>query len=735
MKKLILIFLLFSGLSYSQEATIYTHFSRDFISYDLDSTVVYTINRAFEVDDLFNTALEVFYTVSGSGTSEVDIVNGSATIPIDKAYVDITIALNSSTAPNLADRDLTITITANSNYTIGDNFGTSLGIRTIAVMDESPLKAFPTAYGGGAYAKGGRGGFVYHVTRLDDYIPGSTPIIGTFRWAIEQPRPATIVFDVSGTVVFIRSLIEDFHDLTIAGQSSPLGGITLTTDGLKNTHSGGNNNYKQIEARGECDNLIMRYIAVRHHLTTLGGFTVYSNQDSARNMIFDHLSFSWAGNSSFSTRGGFTENITMQNSIIAESKVGGLMTNSQEHEDTNNISYHNNLFYNASHRLFNNGANGRVDNVNNIIQSWKFRLSYINGDIRYNHLNNYYAMGERTDIENAFGQIFVNFLDTSFGAKTSATTEDTVFDYEVFTNGNIIDKSIHNINDDNRDLWAEFDGEYKTYVTKDSLNADYPFIHAQHPLIGSTESRLPLRTANEVYNELRTNPNVGSNASLNADGTVTRKFDNIDGEYMLVMAQGEGSHEAYTTSGTAANRSHYTEQRYLDFVNNLTTTPINTRPSDFYNSAKSEHIPEEFFELYMSTGDTHNDIAPSGYTWMEEYLNSGFNTTITNVTEVNVNPPTITIDGGNSVQLGVSFIPSNSTNKTGNWGSSNNAVAIVNQKGLVTRVADGQSTIAFTSNDETNGIITDTCVVTFINGTVQVKRILSRKSKSSLISN
>ena len=691
--------------SFSQQCKIYTSTSKDFIAYGSNDTIVYTINRAFEADDLFNSALEVFYIVSGSGANEVNIANGSATIPIDKSYVDIPIVLNNSTAPNLGDRDLTITILADANYEIAVDFGVSKGVRTIAVMDKSPLKAFPTAYGAGAYAKGGRGGFVYHVTRLDDYIAGATPIVGTLRWAIEQPRPATIIFDVSGTVVLVRNLIEPMNDLTIAGQTSPIGGMTLTTDGLRNS----NNSYKSIGAQGYSDNLIMRYIAIRHQISTLEGFSVYSNTDSARNMIFDHMSFSWAGNSSFATRGTFTENITLQRSILAESKVGGLMTNSQNHEYTNNISYHNNLFYNASHRLLNNGANGRVDNINNIIQSWKFRLSYINGDIRYNHLNNYYAMGERTYIESIYGQIFLNFLDTSFGTKTAALTEDTVFDYELFTSGNIIDKGMHGINDDNRDLWAEFDGEYKTYVTKDSLSVSYPFVSTRHKIIGDLQSQLPLQTATEYYNEVVNYPNLGANASLNADGSYTKGWVYVDNEYLAIMAQGEGAHEPYTTSSNPENRSHYQLPRYLNFVANLTTTPINTRPDNFYNPEKSLHIPEVFYDLYMSPGDSHNDIAPSGYTWMEEYLN-GVDVPIVEVPveSVEIIAPQ-SFEGlqiTETVDLDVNFNPSNATIQNGFWTSSNPEYATVNANGVVSAVGAGTTTITFTSSE--NNLISDT---------------------------
>lgn len=86
-----------------------------------------------------------------------------------------------------------------------------------AQLKAAVVKAYPTAEGYGAEARGGRGGRVIQVTNLNDSGPGS------LRAALEASGPRIVVLRVSGTITLKRAILLSTPYLTVAGQTSPGG--------------------------------------------------------------------------------------------------------------------------------------------------------------------------------------------------------------------------------------------------------------------------------------------------------------------------------------------------------------------------------------------------------------------------------------------------------------------------------------------------------------------------------
>ncbi len=130
--------------------------------------------------------------------------------------------------------------------------------------------AFPGAQGFGAYAQGGRGGRVYHVTTLEDGGAGS------LREAVEAAGPRIVVFDVSGTIRLKKDLKIMNPFITIAGQTAPGGGICLR-DGTLRVYA---------------DQVIIRFLRCR--LGDQSGTGDAISLCSGYNIIVDHCSASWS---------------------------------------------------------------------------------------------------------------------------------------------------------------------------------------------------------------------------------------------------------------------------------------------------------------------------------------------------------------------------------------------------------------------------------------------------------
>ena len=225
----------------------------------------------------------------------------------------------------------------------------------ITLTAQAQQLAFPDAQGWGRFATGGRTGSVYHVTNLNDSGTGS------LRDAISQAN-RIIVFDVAG-VINIKSRLVFKNNLYVAGQTAPGEGITVYGDGV--SFSG-------------ASNIIVRYMRFRMGHKGSGGKDC-AGIANGQNMIFDHCSFAWGLDETFSInpdgKGATPEYITLQNSIVGQ----GLMTHSAGGLlQTDHISIVGNFLCDNNTRNFK--IKGINQYANNIVYNWGNGAYIMGGD-------------------------------------------------------------------------------------------------------------------------------------------------------------------------------------------------------------------------------------------------------------------------------------------------------------------------------------------------------------------
>ena len=266
--------------------------------------------------------------------------------------------------------------------------------------------AFPGAQGFGRFATGGRNGSVYHVTNLNDSGQGS------LRDAVSQPN-RIVVFDVAG-VIRINSRIVFAKNLYVAGQTAPGEGIIVYGDGV--SFSGANNT-------------IVRYMRFRMGKNGTAGKDA-AGVANGTNMIFDHCSFSWGLDETFSISPdgkGELGNITLSNSIIGQGllshSAGGLM-------QADNITLYRNFYCDNSTR--NNKVKGINQYANCIVYNWKNGCYLMGGD------------SEGTSYVNVTNNLFINGPMT--GNSADAITSGNA-DFHIYADDNIQDKNLNGILD------------------------------------------------------------------------------------------------------------------------------------------------------------------------------------------------------------------------------------------------------------------------------------------------
>lgn len=523
------------------------------------------------------------------------------------------------------------------------NYLLSLVILSVSVLCYSKppsLVAFPGAEGFGKYAVGGRGGKVVAVTNLQDYKSTEDTIIGSLRWALSQYirtdsadrvytavgggdsivkkpitvfTPLTIVFKVSGTIWLKEDLKIKRDSLTIAGQTAPGDGICIAGRSVLFNGATGAEMFYYGPRRKE---LIVRYIRFRPGIpkdingTPTNTFVTYGcDVENYENVVFDHCTMGWANEECLAIYDN--KNTTVQWCMVTEGlfnayhpkglrAYGGVWGGQY-------ASYHHNLIaHNVSRTARFAGSRAHdtiavIDYRNNVIYNWGNNDAACGGEIEItggrseiNLINNYYKKGVAVTASSTVSK-------TNRGHRllycydAAAPTKGTGKHY---VNGNYVNE-YPTVTANN---WL-YGVQFKSYSTTDTATT-YTLFRLNTPS-AEVSSVLPgtLEIAETAYSQVLANA-----------GAVLPLRDAHDKRIMNEVQNG-------TVSGTG---SYGANKGIIDdplIVGGWPVFSTGTVPTDTDNDG----MPDDF-ETANSLNPTDstdgNSIAPSGYTWLEEYLNS-----------------------------------------------------------------------------------------------------------------
>lgn len=235
-----------------------------------------------------------------------------------------------------------------------------------AAPSGASLRAFPGAEGFGAFATGGRGGAVVHVTNLHESGEGS------LADAVSKPN-RIVVFDVGGIIQLPpNGVLNIASNITIAGQTAPGDGITIY---------GG-----RVVAEGS--NIIIRYLRMRGSIAMPRGKCTFTC-DGATNLILDHCSISWGRWDCVHIKDA--KDVTFQYCIIGEGiepQRFGAIT-----DGTRNWTVHHCLWINNKSR--NPKMKCNIEYINNIV--YNYGLGIVGGhsaaDNYQDVIGNYFIAG------------------------------------------------------------------------------------------------------------------------------------------------------------------------------------------------------------------------------------------------------------------------------------------------------------------------------------------------------
>ena len=504
----------------------------------------------------------------------------------------------------------------------------------------SAVPAFPGADGAGAMVSGGRGGIIYHVTRLDTSI--SDIGIGTLHYGVTDSnftvngvvQPRTIVFDVGGTI-WLGRLTGDVEgwdttnslsvgsNVTIAGQTAP-GGITIAGGQIKMNGTGGTTPNSNSIIRDVTLALVMASAKANSTSGYYDNYTYDAMDVNSNNVMVDHVSALFATDETISANElanhatiQYTSMSQGQNYPQADAQGGGDYVG---HAMGSLWGLGSNAKTTFSHDLYADQerdcqpANGEqrscpkmvmaspipgyTDFRNNVIYNWLGNAGYGSagepGNI--NFVNNYYKVGPGGD--SASGN------PTDFGIKTAAGGTSV------------------------------FSGSSSTQVYQNGGNV-------RHNLDGTTTtlansnfgSSVIQSTANAVpYNGVTDSAAAAYTQVLNYVGSDWQSRSAIDTRIISQVTNGTGkitalddNNNGYNSAGTYVTGSSDTEWNKLLALRSTTNGGTGATGSTYTRAANYDtdgdgmpDVWETAMGLNPAVADNNGSITNDGYTNVAE---------------------------------------------------------------------------------------------------------------------
>ncbi len=457
--------------------------------------------------------------------------------------------------------DGTVSDAGQNDATQNDAALTDAGVPDSEVMQ--PVVAFPGAVGFGADTPGGRGGQVIEVTTL------AASGTGSLREAIETAGPRIIVFRVGGIIDVTEDLRVTEPFCTIAGQTAPGDGITIRGASL----------------RLRSHDIIVRGLRIRVGDGAEGpdpgsrdAIGIEHPDVPPYNIIVDHCSLSWAIDETMAIWYP-AHDVTLSWNILSEGLFYSIHPSGPHSMGlivgpySERISIHHNLFAHNNDRNPLVSDAGSTEIVNNVVYNWRQWAT---------HLSNCHS--SEPSLSNVIGNYYLPGPDTSQPSPGA------------WPGGIRIYNSIDNA------CWHAG----SVYVSG-NVNPDYPAAEQDNWALVENMVGDSVRSDSLVFAPSSLEPSLADTAFdgvlLNA-GAMAPARDPVD-ERVVQSVRDE-------TGGLIDSQSE---------VGGWPVVAGGSPPPD------SDHdgMPDQWeLDSDLDPDDPTDgvELAPSGYTWVEEYINS-----------------------------------------------------------------------------------------------------------------